>query len=52
MVYSHSRGMSDKFGDYYHFSFGPTACLNISDPSLIEGVLKTNVRAYHKSTLA
>jgi cytochrome P450 len=26
--------------------------LNISDPSLIEGVLKTNSRAYHKSTFA
>jgi cytochrome P450 len=26
--------------------------LNISDPSLIEGVLKTNARSYHKSALA
>jgi cytochrome P450 len=47
---SYSEEMTAKFGDYYHSSFGPKACLNISDPSLIEGVLKTNVRAYHKST--
>jgi hypothetical protein len=44
--------MATKFGDYYHTSFGPVPCLNISDPSLIEGVLKTNVHAYHKSTFA
>jgi cytochrome P450 len=50
--YSYTNKMSDKFGDYYHSSFGPRACLNISDPSLIEGVLKTNVRSYHKSALA
>ncbi len=50
--YTYTKTMSDKFGDYYHSSFGPRACLNISDPSLIEGVLKTNVRSYHKSALA
>jgi cytochrome P450 len=44
--------MSEKYGDYYRTSFGPTACLNTSDPSLIEGVLKTNARSYHKSALA
>jgi cytochrome P450 len=50
--YTYTKTMSDKFGDYYHSSFGPRACLNISDPSLIEGVLKTNARSYHKSALA
>jgi cytochrome P450 len=50
--FSYTNKMSDKFGDYYHSSFGPQVCLNISDPSLIEGVLKTNVRSYHKSALA
>ncbi|CAF1495271.1 unnamed protein product [Rotaria sp. Silwood1] len=43
--------MAAKFGDYYHMSFGPKACLSISDPSLIEGVLKTNVRVYHRAAL-
>ena len=47
--FSHSRQMVAKFGNYYHTSFGPFACLNISDPLLIEGVLKTNSRAYHQS---
>jgi len=37
--YAYTKKMSDKYGDYYHSSFGPTACLNTSDPSLIEGVL-------------
>ena len=46
-----SEGMAAKFGDYYHGSFGPKAYLSISDPSLIEAVLKTNVRSYHKSAL-
>ncbi|CAF3764096.1 unnamed protein product [Rotaria sp. Silwood1] len=32
-------------------SFGPKACLNISDPSLIAGVLKTNVRVYHRAAI-
>ena len=50
--YSYTRKMSEKFGDYYHSSFGPRPCLNTSDPSLIEGVLKTNVRCYHKSAIA
>ncbi|CAF4263952.1 unnamed protein product [Rotaria sp. Silwood2] len=43
--------MTKKFGSYYHASFGPVARLVISDPLLIQGVLKTNARAYHKSTL-
>ena len=47
-----TRKLVKKFGLYYHTSFGPFACLNISDPSLIEGVLKTNIRAYQKSLLA
>jgi cytochrome P450 len=50
--YSYSQEMAAKFGDYYHSSFGPKACLNISDPSLIEGVLKTNSRAYHRPSLS
>jgi cytochrome P450 len=37
-----------KFGSYYHTSFGPIARLAISDPLLIQGVLKTNARCYHK----
>ena len=49
--FSYTRQLGKKFGSYYHTSFGPFACLNISDPSLIEGVLKTNVRAYQKSLL-
>lgn len=40
-----------QFGNYYHTSFGPTPRLIISDPSLIQGVLKTNARCYHKSNL-
>jgi cytochrome P450 len=50
--FSYTRQLVKKFGSYYHTSFDPFACLNISDPSLIEGVLKTNVRAHHKSLLA
>jgi cytochrome P450 len=40
-----------KFGSYYHTSFGPIARLVISDPLLIQGVLKSNARSYHKSPL-
>jgi cytochrome P450 len=43
--------MTKKFGSYYHTSFGPIARLMISDPLLIQGVLKTNARFYHKSNL-
>ncbi|CAF4192934.1 unnamed protein product, partial [Adineta steineri] len=43
--------MANKFGSYYHVSFGPIARLTIDDPLLIQGVLKTNARAYHKSNL-
>jgi cytochrome P450 len=50
--YSYYKDMSIKFGDYYHTSFGPKPCLNTSDPSIIEGVLKTNVRVNHKSSFA
>ncbi|UJR13280.1 hypothetical protein I4U23_000299 [Adineta vaga] len=48
---SFSREMSLKYGDCYHSSFGPKAHLVITDPSLIEGVLKTNVYSYHKSSI-
>lgn len=48
---SPEKKMVAKFGDYYHSSFGPNAYLSISDPSLIEGVLKTNARSYHRATL-
>jgi cytochrome P450 len=48
---AYSEESAAKFGDYYYGSMGPVAYLTISDPSLIEGVLKTNVRAYHKSAL-
>jgi len=40
-----------KYGSYYHKSFGPIPRLLISDPLLIQGVLKTNARSYHKSNL-
>ena len=50
--FSYTKKMVAKFGDYYHTSFGPFACLSTSDPSLIDGVLKTNCRAYHKSLVA
>ncbi|CAF3016136.1 unnamed protein product [Rotaria sp. Silwood2] len=49
---SYSIEMAKKFGNYYHTSFGPLARLVISDPVLIQGVLKTNAHAYHKSTLS
>ncbi|CAF1193211.1 unnamed protein product [Rotaria sp. Silwood1] len=48
---SYNIEMTKKFGSYYHTSFGPLARLNISDPLLIQGVLKTNARFYHKSIL-
>jgi len=43
--------MEKKYGNYYHISFGPIPRLMISDPVLIQGVLKTNARSYHKSNL-
>ncbi|CAF3514244.1 unnamed protein product [Rotaria sp. Silwood1] len=48
---SYNIEMTKKFGSYYHASFGPLARLIISDPLLIQGVLKTNARFYHKSIL-
>ncbi len=36
--------MTKKFGSYYHTSFGPIARLAMSDPLLIQGVIKTNAR--------
>jgi cytochrome P450 len=48
---SHFLKMEKKYGSYYHASFGPIPRLLISDPSLIQGVLKTNARCYHKSNL-
>lgn len=38
-----------EMGEYYSMSFGPIPCLNVSDPKLIECVLKTNNRFYSKS---
>jgi cytochrome P450 len=43
--------LTKKYGSYYHTSFGPMPRLVISDPLLIQGVLKTNARFYHKSNL-
>jgi cytochrome P450 len=48
---SYGIEMAKKYGSYYHTSFGPVARLVIYDPLLIQGVLKTNARAYHKSNL-
>ncbi|CAF1157309.1 unnamed protein product [Adineta ricciae] len=48
---SHGRRLAEKYGDYYHSSFGPKAHLVISDPSLIEGVAKANAYSYHKSAV-
>jgi cytochrome P450 len=42
--------LTTEFGDYYLFSWGPVVGLFLSDPLLIQGVLRTNVHAYHKST--
>jgi len=47
----HFLKMENKYGSYYHKSFGPIPRLLISDPLLIQGVLKTNARCYHKSNL-
>ncbi|CAF4502298.1 unnamed protein product [Rotaria socialis] len=46
--FAHLVALEKQFGDYYHISFGPVARLDTSDPALINGVLKTNARAYHK----
>ncbi|CAF3508753.1 unnamed protein product [Adineta steineri] len=43
--------MGKKYGSYYHTSFGPVPRLCTSDPSLIQGVLRTNARFYRKSNL-
>ncbi|CAF3887317.1 unnamed protein product [Rotaria sordida] len=45
----YGAALAAKFGDYYHVSFGPTARLDTCDPELINGVLKTNARCYHKA---
>src|SRR3990167_8173290 len=42
--FSYVEKTNAEFGDYYHTSFGPMPFLNISDPALIESVLKTNSR--------
>ena len=47
--FSYTDALVAKYGHYYHTSFGPFATLNISDPALIDGVLKTNARSYHKA---
>jgi cytochrome P450 len=49
--FAYDRKLENKYGSYYHESFGPMARLMISDPSLIQGVLKSNARSYHKSNL-
>ncbi|CAF1033138.1 unnamed protein product [Rotaria sp. Silwood1] len=49
--YSYVEQAAIKFGDYYHSSFGPFPCLHTSDPGLIESVLKTNSRFYHRAKL-
>ncbi|CAF4810305.1 unnamed protein product [Rotaria sp. Silwood1] len=46
---SYSIDASKEFGDYYRMSLGPIPGFNISDPSLIVGVLKTNAHCYRKS---
>ncbi|CAF2772688.1 unnamed protein product [Rotaria sp. Silwood2] len=50
--FSYVKETTAEFGDYYHTSFGPFPCLNISDPALIESILKINSRFYHKSELS
>ncbi|CAF2758907.1 unnamed protein product [Rotaria sp. Silwood2] len=50
--FSYVEETTVEFGDYYHTSFGPFPCLNTSDPTLIESVLKINSRFYHKSELS
>ena len=47
--FSYATEMANEFGDYFHISFGPVVGLLVSDPLLIQDVLKNNVRAYHKS---
>ena len=46
---SHGIELMAEFGNYYHISVGPLVSLEISDPTLINCVLKTNARAYHKA---
>lgn len=46
--FSHALALADQFGSYYHISFGPIARFDTFDPALINGILKTNARAYHK----
>lgn len=48
---SHLRLLREKYGPYYRSSFGPIARLSTSDPGLIQGILKSNARYYHKSNL-
>ena len=43
--------LEKEYGNYYHSSLGPLPTLIISDPGLIQGVLKSNARCYHKSSL-
>ena len=51
MIYSsiYSIEAAKEFGDYYRMSLDLVLGLNTSDPSLINRVLNTNVRAYRKS---
>lgn len=48
---SHGERLAEKYGHYYHSSFGPRAHFVISDPSLIEGIAKANTYSYHKSVV-
>ena len=43
--------LEEEYGNYFHSSFGPLPTLAISDPLLIQGVLKSNARCYRKSNL-
>lgn len=43
--------LEKEYGSYFHSSLGPVPNLIISDPLLMQGVLKSNARCYHKSNL-
>ncbi|CAF1145698.1 unnamed protein product [Didymodactylos carnosus] len=43
--------MFDEYGQYYHSSLGPVARFLTCDPSIMQYVLKKNVKSYHKSLI-
>ena len=47
--FSYTDALVAKYGHYYRTSFGPFATLYVSDPALIDAVLKTNARSYRKA---